>query len=278
MTKPITLRDLEFTDDERQQTGRRVIADPSTGEILDDTGLALDAWGEVAMTAMLAVTTNDYRLKRFTLVALADAAFNNESIMAVYDNDKTGTRASHHRWLNDDPAYHAAHTLIVGTVSDPGIARLQRSQVIDEREDMAITALSQARATLRVASASAVATLIDGLSASNKYGPKWHERIMAANSILDRADPETAVQSAPAQALIDKAIMHVYGATLSPAVLPAGEPVDTDTVVLEGEYSADEKGTTPATPIITVEPLPAAERDEHTEAISQLADVLAHAS
>lgn len=199
---------------------------PETGEILPNTEVLdleehpeLGRWGDIARDALVKVTDGPhYRKKRATILKLAEHAFENLPQHLVWTMPHCASRQAHYKWLKNDENYAAAYHIIVGTVTDPGLARLQRAEIIDEAEDLAITALADARAQLRVATSAAVQTLIDGLSASNRYGPKWHERIMAANSILDRADPETAAQQAPAQAIIDKAIMHVYG--VAPPKLP----------------------------------------------------------
>jgi hypothetical protein len=96
-----------------------------------------------------------------------------------------------------------------------------RLESIRETEDLTISALAEAKATLKHATTDAVDLLIRALDASNRYGPKWDERIKAAIAILDRADPDTAGAAAPALQRIDKAIMHIYGTSSIDAPAPA---------------------------------------------------------
>ncbi len=278
---------------------------PQTGEILEGKEVLdledhpeLDRWGDVVRDALEKVVVGPwYRKKRATLLKLAEHAFENMPQYPIWHMEHTGSRQAHWKWMNNDADYAAAFAILVGTVSDPGTARLQRAEIIDEAEDLAVTALADARAQLRVASSQAVQTLVDGLTASNRYGPKWHERIMAANSILDRADPETAAHQAPQQAIIDKAIMHVYGVSpktlpdpkynfddqrtasaTSTDALPSGkhEPEHEHDMVLDGDYINTADTTTVDDDDDNAAPSPGAgpQHDSHSDAIKDLVRVI----
>ena len=275
---------------------------PQTGEILAGTEVLelenhpeLDRWGDVVHDALQKVTAGPwYRKKRATLLKLAEHAFENMPQYPIWHMEHTGSRQAHWKWMNNDADYAAAFAILVGTISDPGTARLQRAEIIDEAEDLAVTALADARAQLRVASSQAVQTLIDGLTASTRYGPKGHERIMAANSILDRADPETAAQQAPQQAIIDKAIMHVYGVDsktlpdpkynfddVPTASLPPGkhDTKHTDDMVLDGDYVTTADTTTVDDSDANAAPSPrqGPQHGMHDDAISDLVRVIEQA-
>ena len=170
-----------------------------------------DKWGDEAAELINAVTEGPhYRKKRHTLLSLSDAAYHNFSQAQVFNMASCASKVAHYKWRQVDPAYEAAYLFLIGNNSLPGIARQQREQELDEAEQLAIGALAEARATLRLGAAEASHTLISALEAQNSYGPKWHERISAANSILDRADRDTATLATPALGIIDHAIMHVY--------------------------------------------------------------------
>lgn len=168
-------------------------------------------WEEAAQELLDAITDGQhYRKKRRTIIALADAAYGNRSQASVFTLASCASKVAHYKWRENDPAYEAAYQFLIGDVAKPGLARKQRELEIDEQEQLAISALAEARATLRIHSAEAAHTLVEALSARTSHGPKWHERISAANSILDRSDQETASRAAPPIAIIDNAIMKVY--------------------------------------------------------------------
>ena len=170
-----------------------------------------DQWGDQAAELINAITEGPhFRKKRHTLLSLSDAAYHNFSQAQVFQLASCASKVAHYKWRQVDPAYEAAYLFLIGDNSMPGIARQQREQELDEAEQLAIGALAEARATLRLGAAEASHTLISALDAQNSYGPKWHERISAANSILDRADRDTATLATPALGIIDHAIMHVY--------------------------------------------------------------------
>ena len=177
------------------------------------TTTTANQWGDEAASLLANIIGGrHFRKKRLTLLLMADAALYNRPLTSVMDMSEAGSRITHYKWRKVDPAYEAAYMFLVGDHAAPGQARILRERNLDADELRAISSLAEARTQLKLASADAVQTLIESLDASNKWGPKWHERILAANSILDRADSETAVRSAPALALVDAAIMNVYGA------------------------------------------------------------------
>ena len=151
-----------------------------------------------------------HRKKRRTIIALADAAYGNRSQASVFTLASCASKVAHYKWREQDLAYEAAYQFLIGDSSMPGLARQLREQEIDEHESLAISALAEAKNVIRTASADAAYTLVDALQARTSHGPKWHERISAANSILDRSDAETATKVAPAISVIDHAIMKIY--------------------------------------------------------------------
>lgn len=196
--------------------------DPDTGEILPDSpptsSFALSNWGEEAIAMLHAVDTGrHYRKKRTTLLRLAEATYLNRSQASVFrDSHTTGvaSRVAHYKWRNTDQQYEACYQYLVGDPSTPGVAKLAREQELDEDEGLAISALVEARTRLQLATAEAVKTLVAALSAKDRYGPLWRERIVAANSILERSD-DTAGRSGVGRqvTLVDKAILTVYNMT-----------------------------------------------------------------
>ena len=180
-------------------------------------------WQELAQDLLDNITEGDhYRKKRHTILALADAAYMNVSQATVYRLQGCASKVAHYKWRSNDSAYEAAYQFLVGDAAAPGAARVQREQEIDEQEHLAISALAEAKNVLRMAAAQAAYTLTDALEARTSHGPKWHERISAANSILDRSDQETATKVAPAISIIDAAIMKVYADDPKDATLQAG--------------------------------------------------------
>lgn len=169
-------------------------------------------WGEDAMQLVNDIVDGPhFRKKRHTLLLLTEATYHNQSQAEVFKLVSCASKVAHYKWRDVDPAYEAAYQFLIGNTALPGIARLRREHELDEAEQRAIGALAEARATLRLSASEAAYTLQDALKAENAYGPKWHERISAANSILDRSDKETARQPAPSLSLIDQAIMSIYG-------------------------------------------------------------------
>lgn len=233
--------------------------DPDTGEILfDDSAEAqdpapsadeasqaitadsdpppgyLDEWGEESWALIQAIEEGPhYRKKRTTILRLAEAAYLNVPQKAVFSRPDCAARTSHYKWRKTDPAYEEAYLFLVGDATEPGLAKQLREAELDEDEVNAISSLQEARTRLRLASRDAVEVLVDALDAFVGGKPQWRERIMAANSILDRADTETAVRRGPSIAIVDQAIMQVYGDSRKPG-LPAG---DYD----EADFPADEE-------------------------------------
>lgn len=186
--------------------------DPDAAETHTETNIAKNVWGDDAQRALAAVNDGPhYRKKRLTLLLMADATLRNRPLADVFQLPEAASAPAHYRWRKTDPDYEHAYMFLVGDPAMPGRARIQREKNLDDDELRAISALAEARTKLRLASADAVDTLVDALDAENKWGPKWHERILAANSILDRADSDTAARQAPALALVDAAIMNIYG-------------------------------------------------------------------
>lgn len=186
-------------------------------------------WGEEAQ-ALLAniVDGQHYRKKRRTILALAEAAYINVSQATVFRSPNCASKVAHYKWRENDPDYEAAYQFLVGDPALPGLARQQREQEIDEQESLAISALAEAKNVIRMAAADAAYTLTEALQAKTSHGPKWHERISAANSILDRSDAETATKVAPAINVIDNAIMKVYADDPIDATTQAGLQEESD--------------------------------------------------
>ena len=198
----------------------------------DDSLLATNAnqpsqWEELAHDLLANIVDGQhYRKKRHTILALAEAAYMNVSQATVYRLPGCASKVAHYKWRDNDPAYEAAYQFLVGDAAMPGQARQLREQEIDEQEQLAISALAEAKNVLRMASADAAYMLTEALQAKTSHGPKWHERISAANSILDRSDQETATKVAPAISVIDAAIMKVYSDDPIDADLQAGLPAN----------------------------------------------------
>lgn len=186
-------------------------------------------WEEEAQELLASIVDGQhYRKKRRTILALAEAAYINVSQATVYRLPGCASKVAHYKWRDNDPAYEAAYQFLIGDPAMPGIARQQREQEIDEQESLAISALAEAKNVLRMASADAAHTLTDALAAATSHGPKWHERIQAANSILDRSDAETATKVAPAMTTIDTAIMKIYAPDEMDVNPQAGLPEEAD--------------------------------------------------
>jgi hypothetical protein len=183
-------------------------------------------WEELASDLLANIVDGEhYRKKRHTILALAEAAYINVSQATVFRLPGCASKVAHYKWRDNDPAYETAYQFLVGDAAMPGQARQLREQEIDEQELLAISALAEAKNVLRMAAADAAYTLTEALHASTSHGPKWHERITAANSILDRSDAETATKVAPAISVIDAAIMKVY----------ADEPIHTTQAGLQAD-------------------------------------------
>lgn len=186
-------------------------------------------WGETTHAMLSMITGRHYRKKRATLLHLADAAMLNLAQATVYRKHDCASKVAHYKWRKQDPAYEAAYAYLVGSHEQPGLSRDARAQELDEDEKRGVLALEEARISLRVASADAVAMLIEALQASYKTGPAWRERIQAAQAILDRADSVTAQKGSLEITTVERAIIQVYGdasiqsAGLEAAGLPAGE-------------------------------------------------------
>ena len=184
-------------------------------------------WEELAQDLLANIVDGQhFRKKRRTILALAEAAYINVSQATVYRLPGCASKVAHYKWRDVDTDYEAAYQFLVGDVATPGLARLQREQEIDEQEHLAISALAEAKNVLRMAAADAAYMLTEALHAQTSHGPKWHERITAANSILDRSDQETATKVAPAISVIDAAIMKVYSDEPIDATPQAGLQVD----------------------------------------------------
>ena len=199
----------------------------------------LSQWEELAHDLLANIVDGQhYRKKRHTILALAEAAYINVSQATVYRLPGCASKVAHYKWRDNDPAYEAAYQFLVGDAAMPGQARQLREQEIDEQELLAISSLAEAKNVLRMAAADAAYTLTDALQAKTSHGPKWHERITAANSILDRSDAETATKVAPAISVIDAAIMKVYADEpihAQQAGLPADQPPSKEVANAETE-------------------------------------------
>lgn len=206
-------------------------------------------WEELAQDLLVNIVDGQhFRKKRRTILALAEAAYINVSQATVYRMPTCGSKVAHYKWRENDPDYEAAYQFLVGDANAPGLARQQRELEIDEQELLAISALAEAKNVLTMAAADAAYTLTDALLAKTSHGPKWHERIQAANSILDRADTETATKVAPAISIIDRAIMKVYHDPDDgmDAIAPETEsPTDEQTPELESDsaIASDQRHT-----------------------------------
>jgi hypothetical protein len=229
----------------------------------------LDVWGNDAATLLQAVTAGiHYVKKRRTLIALADAAYNNTSQANVFRDKQFASKVAHYKWRANDPDYETAYLYLVGDLSDPGVARISREQELDEDEHVAISALAEARTKLRIASAEAVDTLVDALGATNRFdNPMWHQRILAASAILDRADAETAARSAPALMAVDKAIMTIYSDT-TPSI-------HNQQSGLQDDPPPNQEGTPPVDDDGNVIVVNTSEYEEHLNGSGALAELMA---
>ena len=241
--------------------------DPDSGEVLSFHGSqeALDAefaaellpdgprdpisdqWGETASVLLANVTDGPhFRKKRRTLLKLTEAAYLNIPMSAVFQDPGTCSKMAHYKWRDVDPAYEEAYTYLVGDAQSPGLARLTREQELDDDEALAISALVQARTTLRLGTAAAANTLMNALDASDRMAnPLWRERIVAANSILAYADTQTGGTAGPNVTLIENAIMVSYA---PPEDRQAGLPdgISDDTNIINGEVEEDTPPLPPA--------------------------------
>jgi hypothetical protein len=213
--------------------------DESLQAIVDSIDVPPTQWEELASDLLADIVDGQhFRKKRHTILALAEAAYINVSQATVYRMPGCASKVAHYKWRDNDPAYEAAYQFLVGDAAMPGQARQLREQEIDEQEHLAISALAEAKNVLRMASADAAYTLTDALQAKTSHGPKWHERIQAANSILDRSDTETATKVAPAISVIDRAIMKVYhddDDSMDTMPLQAGLPADEQELLQESD-------------------------------------------
>lgn len=219
--------------------------DPDTGEIIEEasdeeianiTKFALGAWGDDAVTSLHSVIKGPhYRKKRLTLLKLAEAAYLNKSQLQLFreatEGNGCGSRTAHYKWRNNDAAYETAYQYLVGDRANPGVAMLVREQELDEVETLAISALVEARTHLRLLSAEAVNTLGEALYAKDRYGPLWRERIVAANSILDRSEAADTgkARHTGSLTLVDQAILTVYNVAIA-----SGESTHDDHDIYEG--------------------------------------------
>lgn len=244
--------------------------DPDSGEVLSFHGSqeALDAeftaellpdgprdpiadqWGEIASDLLANVNDGPhFRKKRHTLLKLTEAAYLNIPMAAVFLDPNTCSKMAHYKWRDVDPKYEEAYLYLVGDAQAPGLARLTREQELDDHEALAISALVQARTTLRLGTAAAADTLMNALDASDRtQTPLWRERIVAANSILAYADHQAGGTAGPSVTLIENAIMVSYAA---PDNKHAGLPhviTNESPNVLEGEVVDDSPPLPPAEP------------------------------
>ena len=205
-----------------------VTVDQETGEIVLSPDTDDEKWGSTAADLLAAITEGPhYRKKRRTILLLADAAYLNHAMTSVWKVPDAASSVAHYKWLSNDAEYAAAYSFIVGTAVDPGLSRTKREDELDEEELLAVGSLLEARTKLRLFAAKAVNTLGAALDAVDRYGPQWRERIQAANSILDRADADTASRTAAPTTQIDKAIMTIYATKDTHVVTPgpASKPV-----------------------------------------------------
>ncbi len=204
--------------------------DPNTGEVMNfepelehEPDDPMDKWGERVKEMLAGMTYKTcgryWQKKRFTLVALADAVLMGKPKNTVWLLPQACTYVSYYRWMASDPLFAAANDYMIGPINPKGanatpsrgIAHDQRDTNMLEAEDAAISALSEARTMLRIASAEAVATLREALVSADIRGhAQWRERIMAATAILDRADADTASRQPAALNQINNAIMMIY--------------------------------------------------------------------
>lgn len=216
-------------------------SDPA--ELIPYTDPIVDQWGEEAQELLAAVTEGiHFRKKRRTLLKLAEATYINVAQATVFKMPDCASKVAHYKWRDVDPDYEAAYLYLVGDPHTPGIAKLTREAELDEDEALAVSALVQARTTLRLGSADAAATLMNALDASDRFGtPLWRERIVAANAVLGYTDNDTGAAAGPSVTLIDKAIMVAYPVSDGmPSSTPDGPTADDEAGVVEGEYTEEQ--------------------------------------
>lgn len=145
-------------------------------------------YGPEVASALKAIRKGQPRLKRLTLLALADAMIAGETQLSAFQLTDTATRRTHYRWLKDDPAYHAAHTILIGSEEEPGLARQGLMAVLDAESDEALLLWRQAGTLLKTHTSAAVRTLIESLSAQDvKVDPRGGEHVVPDNAARLRA-------------------------------------------------------------------------------------------
>ena len=213
------------------------VIDQETGEIMLSPETNDEKWGDSAASLIADITEGPhYRKKRRTILLLADAAYLNNSMTTVWKVPDAASSVALYKWLNNVAQYAAAYDFIVGTAVEPGLSRTKREDELDEEELLAVGSLLEARTKLRMYAAKAVDTLGMALDAVDRYGPQWRERIQAANSILDRADADTATRTAAPTTQIDKAIMTIYA---MPDISDTIQADESDIIDVEPEDEAD---------------------------------------
>ena len=199
-----------------------------------------DQWGELATELLANITDGPhFRKKRRTLLKLAEASYLNIPMSTVFLQPDTCSKMAHYKWRDVDPDYENAYAYLIGDPQSPGIAKITREQELDEDEALAISALVQARTTLRLGTAAAANTLMNALDASDRtQTPLWRERIVAANSILAYADNQAGGTTGPNVTLIEQAIMVTYA---DPAHRQTGlhDVMSNTQLILEGEVEED---------------------------------------
>jgi hypothetical protein len=208
--------------------------------IVEGDIVEVDGWGDQVDDLLAGITGRHHRKKRHTLLKLAEATYLNQSQASVFKLQSCASKVAHYKWRQVDPAYEEAYLFMIGDEDRPGLARVAREEELDALERQAVSAISQARTELRIATADAATALRDALSARDRFGPDWSIRVKAATAILDRADDETAQRSAVNVTTVEDAIAKVYGQAgalaSQRAALTAGSGSDDSTAAGADEH------------------------------------------
>lgn len=162
----------------------------------------LKKWGEEAYALLKEIRGAHCTKKRATIIALADAVYTAASLNSVLkNNDATGSKTAHYKWLDNDPAYAAAYAFLVGDLSPDaelnrrGLARRALDAELDEDALTAVFKIEKARTKLDALSLRAVLAYEDALDAefvnvqengAMNVSPDHRTRLLAANAITDR--------------------------------------------------------------------------------------------
>ncbi len=161
----------------------------------------LKKWGEEAYALLKDIEGTHCIKKRATILALADAVYAGSSLNNVLKNNQTtGSKTAHYKWLDNDPGYAAAYAFLVGQLlgtdeTKRGLAWTTREAELDDDRLIAVVKIEKARIKLDMLSLRAVDAYAEALDAEyvtfSEGGEAYHTadhrtRLIAANAITDR--------------------------------------------------------------------------------------------